>query len=76
MCSRKVEGPKEIGSHRVKVVQAQEIDYLLARQPETSASYQGANDRAFEASLLKEIPFSHAEEDLESFRTVGESASC
>ncbi len=43
MRSRKVEGPKKLGRIVVKVAQAlKKIDYLLARQLETSAPYQGA----------------------------------
>ena len=67
MRSRKVEGPKKLGRIVVKVAQAQEIDYLLARQPETTALYQGANGRAFEAvSPQGDTIFVHAEEDLKS----------
>jgi len=67
MRSRKVEGPKKLGRIVVKVAQAQEIDYLLAHQPETTALYQGANGRAFEAvSPQGDTIFVHAEEDLKS----------
>ena len=67
MRSRKVEGSKKLGRIVVKVAQAQEIDYLLARQPETTALYQGAKGRAFEAvSPQGDTIFVHAEEDLKS----------
>ena len=56
MRSRKVEGPKKLGRIVVKVAQAQEIDYLLARQPETSALYQ-LMVAPLKLCLLKEIPF-------------------
>ena len=66
MRSRKVEGPKKLGRIVVKVAQAQEIDYLLARQPETTALYQGAKGRAFEVvSPQGDTIFVHAEEELE-----------
>ena len=58
MRSRKVEGPKKLGRIVVKVAQAQEIDYLLARQPETSALYQELMVVPLKLCLLKEIPFS------------------
>ena len=71
MRSRKVEGPKKLGRIVVKVAQAQEIDYLLARQPETSALYQGANGRAFEVvSPQGDTIFVHAEENLESLEPL------
>ena len=55
----------------MKVAQAQEIDYLLARQPETSALYQGANGRAFEVvSPQGDTIFVHAEENLESLEPL------
>ena len=67
MRTRKVQGPKKLGRIVVKVAQAQEIDYLLAHQPETTALYQGANGRAFEAvSPQGDTIFVHAEEDLKS----------
>ena len=71
MRSRKVEGPKKLGRIVVKVAQAQEIDYLLARQPETSALYQGAIGRAFEVvSPQGDTVFVHAEENLESLEPL------
>lgn len=71
MRSRKVEGSKKLGRIVVKVAQAQEIDYLLARQPETSALYQGANGRAFEVvSPQGDTIFVHAEENLESLEPL------
>ena len=71
MRSRKVEGPKKLGRIVVKVAQAQEIDYLLARQPETSALYQGVNGRAFEVvSPQGDTIFVHAEENLESLEPL------
>ena len=67
MRSRKVEGPKKLGRIVVKVAQAQEIDYLLARQPETSALTKELMVAPLKLCLLKEIPiFVHAEENLES----------
>lgn len=71
MRSRKVEGPKKLKRIVVKVGEAQEIDYLLARQPETTALYQGANGRAFEAvSPQGDTIFVHAEEDLKSLAPI------
>ena len=71
MRTRKVQGPKKLGRIVVKVAQAQEIDYLLAHQPETTALYQGANGRAFEAvSPQGDTIFVHAEEDLKSLAPI------
>ena len=75
MRSRKVEGPKKLGRIVVKVAQAQEIDYLLARQPETTALYQGAKGRAFEVvSPQGDTIFVHAEEDLKSLVPIDSAA--
>ena len=76
MRSRKVEGPKKLGRIVVKVAQAQEIDYLLARQPKQAPFTKGANGRAFEVvSPQGDTIFVHAEENLESLEPL-ESASC
>lgn len=75
MRTRKVQGPKKMGRIVVKVAEAQEIDYLLARQPETTALYQGAKGRAFEAvSPQGDTIFVHAEEDLKSLAPIDSAA--
>lgn len=74
MRSRKVEGPKKLKRIVVKVGEAQEIDYLLARKPQTTALYQGANGRAFEVvSPQGDRILVHAEEELESLGPLEEA---
>lgn len=74
MRSRKVEGPKKLKRIVVKVGEAQEIDYLLARKPQTTALYQGANGRAFEVvSPQGDRILVHAEEELESLEPLEEA---
>lgn len=74
MRSRKVEGPKKLKRIVVKVSEAQEIDYLLARKPQTTALYQGANGRAFEVvSPQGDRILVHAEEELESLESLEEA---
>ena len=58
MRSRKVEGPKKLGRIVVKVAQAQEIDYLLARHQKQAPFTKELLVAPLKLCLLKEIPFS------------------
>ena len=74
MRSRRVKGAKKLARLVIKVVQASEIEALLARGIEVDSLYRGENGYAFEATSPEgDRILLHAEEDLSSLQPVQET---